>query len=413
MSQSLSLASLFRQALLSRFSSPSSEALGKAILSFLVLAETAVSFFWIYTLSSLGDEYALIAAVPYFYLVISYVSLFVLYRFKRFEYFTFTQLVMLLVMPFFMQWAIGGFTASSGVAIWAILSPVGALMILGTRQSTSWFLLFVGLAFLSWKMNHYFAGNAMPIPANVKDAFFLMNITGTAAIVYGVLRYFQGQKERMMRSLELEQARSEKLLLNILPAPIAARLKDNDMRIADHYDSVTVLFADLVNFTHMSEKMPPTQLIDLLSQVFLRFDTLAEKYQVEKIKTIGDAYMVISGAPVVCTDHAHRIASMALEMQEVLKDVSSKLNLDLKMRIGINSGPVVAGVIGSSKFSYDLWGDTVNMASRMEETCIEGAIQVTPATQSLLQDAYQFEARNGVEVKGKGFVNTYMLKKHK
>lgn len=393
----------------SRLSNPSSETLGKAILSFLVVAETLVSFFWIYTLSGLGEGYALIAAVPYFYLVISYVSLFIFYRFKRFEYFTFTQLVMLLVMPFFMQWAIGGFAASSGVAIWAILSPVGALMILGTRQSTSWFLLFIGLAFLSWKMNPYFAGNAMPIPTNVKDTFFLMNITGTAAILYGVLRYFQGQKERVMQSLEVEQARSEKLLLNILPAPIAARLKDNDMRIADHYDSVTVMFADLVNFTHMSEKMPPTQLIDLLSQVFLRFDKLAEKYQVEKIKTIGDAYMVISGAPVVCADHAYRIANMALEMQEVLKDVASKLNLDLNMRIGINSGPVVAGVIGSSKFSYDLWGDTVNMASRMEETCTVSGIQVTSETQRLLQDAYRFEVRTGVDVKGKGLVDTYIL----
>lgn len=409
MSHALTISPRFKQEFWRRLSSPSSETLGKAILSFLVVAETVVSFFWIYTLSSLGDEYALIAAVPYFYLVISYVSLFVLYRFRRFEYFTFTQLVMLLVMPFFMQWAIGGFAASSGVAIWAILSPVGALMILGTRQSTSWFLLFIGLAFLSWEMNPYFAGNAMPIPANVKDTFFLMNITGTAAIVYGVLRYFQGQKERMMRSLELEQARSEKLLLNILPAPIAARLKDNDVRIADYYDSVTVLFADLVNFTHMSEKMPPAQLIDLLSQVFLRFDKLAEKYQVEKIKTIGDAYMVISGAPVACTDHAYRIANMALEMHEVLKEVASQLKLDLSMRIGINSGPVVAGVIGSTKFSYDLWGDTVNMASRMEETCAEGGIQVTPVTQSLLQDAYQFQARSGIEVKGKGAVDTYML----
>jgi guanylate cyclase len=409
MSETTVSASILTREFWNQFSNPSSAALGKAILSFLVLAETLVSFFWIYTLSSLGEGYALIAAVPYFYLVISYVSLFIFYRFKRFEYFTFTQLVMLLVMPFFMQWAIGGFAASSGVAIWAILSPVGALMILGTRQSTSWFLLFIGLAFLSWKMNPYFAGNAMPIPAGVKDTFFLMNITGTASILYGVLRYFQGQKERVMLSLEMEQARSEKLLLNILPAPIAERLKENDMRIADHYDSVTVMFADLVNFTHISEKMPPAQLIDLLSQVFLRFDKLAEKYQVEKIKTIGDAYMVISGAPVVCEDHAQRIANMALEMREVLKEVGLKLGLILNMRIGINSGPVVAGVIGSSKFSYDLWGDTVNMASRMEETSMVDGIQITQETKQLLDYSYEFEARGSIEVKGKGVVDTFML----
>ena len=393
----------------SRFSNPTPAALGRSILSLLVLAETLVSIFWIFTLSSLGDGYAVIAAVPYFYLVISYVSLFLFYRYKRFEYFIFTQLVMLLVMPFFMQWAIGGFAASSGVAIWAILSPVGALMILGTRQSTAWFLLFIGLAFISWKLNHFFAGNAMPIPTGIKDAFFLMNITGTASILYSVLRYFQGQKERVMISLELEQARSDKLLLNILPAAIAERLKANDMRIADHYEAVTVMFADLVSFTQMSEKMPPLQLIDLLSQVFLKFDQLAEKYQVEKIKTIGDAYMVISGAPVTCTDHAHRIAAMALEMQYALNVVAIKTGVDLHMRIGINTGPVVAGVIGSSKFSYDLWGDTVNMASRMEDTCISDAIQVTQATQSLLKSTYAFSARLGVDVKGKGILDTFIL----
>ncbi len=216
-----------------------------------------------------------------------------------------------------------------------------------------------------------------------------------------------------MLSLELEQARSEKLLLNILPAAIAQRLKANDMRIADHYASVTVMFADLINFTQISEKMSPTQLIDLLSQVFLSFDQLAEKFQVEKIKTIGDAYMVISGAPVIYADHAHRIAEMALEMKSALNEVSMKIGINLGMRIGINSGPVVAGVIGSSKFSYDLWGDTVNMASRMEDTCTPDAIQVTQATQQILQHSYTFAARTGVQVKGKGAVDTYILLGHK
>ena len=409
MSQNLTSVSILTREFWRQLSNPSSAALGRTILSILVIAETLVCFFWIYTLSGLGEGYAVIAAVPYLYLVFSYVSLLIFYRSKRFEYFTFTQLVMLLVMPFFMQWAIGGFEASSGVAIWAILSPVGALMILGTRQSTAWFLLFVGLAFLSWKMNYIFAGNAMPIPSGVKDAFFLMNITGTASILYGVLRFFQGQKERVMQSLEIEQARSEKLLLNILPAPIAERLKMNDMRIADHYDCVTVMFADLINFTQMSEKMPPTQLIDLLSQVFLRFDQLAEKYQVEKIKTIGDAYMVVSGAPVVCSDHAHRIAAMALEMQTELKAVAEILGIKLSMRIGIHSGAVVAGVIGSRKFSNDLWGDTVNMASRMEETSIADGIQLTQQSYQFLKDDYAFLPRNEVAVKGKGVVDTFIL----
>lgn len=409
MPQNLELSSVLTRDFWTKFVSPSPAVLGKSILSLLVLAETGVCVFWIYTLSNLGEGYAVMAAVPYFYLVVSYVSLFIFYRYEKFEYTTFTQLAMLLVMPFFMQWAIGGFAASSGVAIWAILSPVGALMILGTRQSTPWFMLFVGLALISWKLNPYFASNAMPIPVNVKDVFFLMNITGTAAILYGVLRFFQSQKERVMASLVQEQARSERLLLNILPAAIAERLKDNDMRIADSYESVTVMFADLVNFTHISEKMPPTQLIDFLSQVFMKFDQLAEKYQVEKIKTIGDAYMVISGAPVICEDHARRIADMSLEMHAALKEVAVKTNLDLQMRIGINSGPVVAGVIGSAKFSYDLWGDTVNLASRMEHICAPNNIQVTQNSKSLLDHAYDFSSKASVEIKGKGIVDTYVL----
>lgn len=394
-----------------RFTNPNPAALGKTILSLLVLAESLICIFWIYSLSGLGEGYAMMAAVPYLYLIFSYTSLFVFYRYKRFEYFTFTQLVMLLVMPFFMQWAIGGFAASSGVAIWAILSPVGALMILGTRQSTPWFMLFLGLAFLSWYMNPYFASNALPIPDAIKSTFFLMNITGTASILYGVLRYFQAQKERVMVSLEQEQERSEKLLLNILPAAVAERLKMNDMRIADHYDSVTVMFADLVNFTQISADMPPTQLIELLSQVFLQFDQLAEKYQVEKIKTIGDAYMVISGAPIVCDDHAERIANMALDMREVLQALAVRSGVNLQMRIGINSGPVVAGVIGSAKFSYDLWGDTVNMASRMEETSLADVIQVTEATQKILEGQYEFTGRTGIDIKGKGVVDTFILEK--
>lgn len=413
MSELVASPSIFTRDFWANLTNPSSSTLSKSILTFLVIAESLVCFFWIYTLSGLGEGYAFIAAVPYAYLVVSYVSLFLFYRFKRFEYFTFTQLIMLLVMPFFMQWAIGGFAASSGVAIWAILCPVGALMILGTRQSTPWFFLFFFLAIISWILNNRFASNALPIPTNVKDAFFLMNITGTASILYGVLRYFQGQKERVMASLEIEQARSEKLLLNILPAPIAERLKANDMRIADHYDNVTVMFADLINFTQLSEKMPPTQLIELLSQVFVRFDELAEKYHVEKIKTIGDAYMVISGAPLACDDHAERIAKMALDMHTALKEVSTANHIDLNMRIGINTGPVVAGVIGSAKFSYDLWGDTVNMASRMESTGILGAIQVSQSTQKALQNAYEFTLRTGVEVKGKGKLDTFILQGQK
>ena len=155
-------------------SNPTDSTLGKAILMLLVFAESLVCIFWIYTLSGLGEGYALMAAVPYVYIIVSYASLLIFYRSKKFQYFTFTQLVMLLVMPFFMQWAIGGYEASSGIAIWAILSPIGALMILGTKPSTPWFVLFAVLAGLSWKLNYMFAGNSLPIPGHIKDTFFYL-----------------------------------------------------------------------------------------------------------------------------------------------------------------------------------------------------------------------------------------------
>lgn len=391
-------------------SRPTDSTLGKAILALLVFAETFVCIFWIFTLSGLGEGYALMALVPYIYLIVSYVSLLIFYRSKKFEYFTFTQLVMLLVMPFFMQWAIGGYEASSGIAIWAILSPIGALMILGTRQSTPWLILFALLAIVSWKLNYLFEGNSLPIPRHIKDTFFLMNIMGTACILYGVMRYFQNQKERTLQDLALEQARSEKLLLNILPKSIANRLKDNDMRIADSHEAVTVLFADIVGFTKLTASMPPAELVELLSQLFSRFDQLAEQHGLEKIKTIGDGYMVVGGAPNGLDNHASVIAKLALEMQQALVAFNTESGRKLKMRVGISSGAVVAGVIGTSKFAYDIWGDPVNLASRMEQTALTDTIQVSEATYKLIKKDYNLELRGMVEVKGRGEVNTYQLK---
>jgi guanylate cyclase len=391
-------------------SRPTDSVLSKAILLILVFAESIVSIFWIYTLSGLGEGYALMALFPYIYIVISYASLLIFYRYQKFQYFIFTQLIMLLVMPFFMQWIIGGYQASSGIAIWAILSPIGALMILGTSQSTAWFLLFALLAGLSWFLNDQFILNSLPIPAHIKDTFFLMNIMGTTCLLYAVMRYFQSQKERTLKKLAIEQARSEKLLLNVLPQSIANRLKDNDMRIADSHESVTVLFADIAGFTKLTASISATQLVDMLSQLFSRFDQLVEKHGLEKIKTIGDGYMVVGGAPSYSEDHAVVVTRLAIEMFEVLSDFNEITLNNLQMRIGISTGPVVAGVIGTSKFAYDLWGDPVNMASRMEQTALTNSIQLSEASYALVKDQFHFEARKQVQVKGKGKVNTYMLR---
>ena len=219
--------------------------------------------------------------------------------------------------------------------------------------------------------------------------------------------------------LALEQAQSENLLLNILPHPIAQKLKQSqpsqktktdNIMIADGYNDATVMFADIVGFTDLSGRIPPQQLVDLLNQIFSRFDLIAESYQLEKIKTIGDAYMVVGGLPNPRTDHAAAIASMAIEMLDAIAQFNIDTGEEFQIRIGINSGAVVAGVIGIKKFTYDLWGDTVNIASRMESHGNPGRIHVSEATYELLKDKFLFEERGTTHIKGKGEMNTYWLK---
>jgi len=209
--------------------------------------------------------------------------------------------------------------------------------------------------------------------------------------------------------LQVEQDKSERLLLNILPKPIAERLKHNASVIADSFPAATVLFADIVDFTPLSTRMKPEDLILLLNDTFSVFDQLAEQYQLEKIKTIGDAYMAVSGVPTSRADHAEAAADMALAMRAAFggrKSLSGRL---LKIRIGLHSGSVVAGVIGTKKFIYDLWGDTVNLASRMESHGLADHIQVTPETYQLLAGRYAFEERGPITIKGRGEMTTYWL----
>lgn len=393
----------------SMFNAPEEALVGRTILTFLVIAESLICVFWIFSLSSLGEAYTYIAAVPYFYITLSFITLFVFYRLQRFDYFIFTQLIMLLSMPFFMQWIIGGFAASSGVAIWAILSPVGALMIRGRKQSSGWFVLFLVLIAVSCYFDALFASNGLPIPVKLREMFFVINMTGVASIIYFVVRYFQSQKQKILEALTLEQAKSEKLLLNILPGAIADRLKTSDDIIADGHEQVTILFADLVDFTKISAEMSPSNLVHLLNQVFSRFDALAEKYQLEKIKTIGDAYMVVGGLPNRRDDHAVAVANFALDMREALSEVTALTHQPLQMRIGINTGAVVAGVIGNSKFTYDIWGDAVNMASRMERNADAQTIQVSESSFALLKPYFLFTEPRTLEIKGKGATQAYVL----
>ncbi len=209
--------------------------------------------------------------------------------------------------------------------------------------------------------------------------------------------------------LEAEREKSERLLLNILPAAIAERLKQNSSTLADYFPEVTVLFADIVNFTEIASRTTPRELVTLLNEIFSAFDRLAEWHGLEKIKTIGDAYMVVGGLPVPKANHAEAIAEMSLDMQQEISRFRTKEGEPLSLRIGLATGPAVAGVIGLRKFSYDIWGDTVNTASRMESHGKAGCIQVTAATYQLLRHQYLFKDRGDIDVKGKGKMRTYFL----
>ncbi|MBE9127611.1 MULTISPECIES: adenylate/guanylate cyclase domain-containing protein [unclassified Coleofasciculus] len=231
----------------------------------------------------------------------------------------------------------------------------------------------------------------------------------------GNLLYYEGtvaditHRKKTETDLTLARKRAELLLLNILPQPVAELLKRGQQTIAESFEAVTILFGDLVDFTKFSTQTSPTELVGILNQIFSKFDRLAEEHGIEKIKTIGDAYMVVAGLPKSRLDHAEAIAQMALDMQAAINQFNAETGRNFKLRIGINSGPVVAGVIGIKKFSYDLWGDTVNTASRMESHGLPGYIQVTDVTYELLRDRFRFQRRGSIQIKGKGEMITYWL----
>lgn len=224
-----------------------------------------------------------------------------------------------------------------------------------------------------------------------------------------LIRRHSDEVKNLYDQIVKEQQISERLLLNVLPQPIAERLKGSQDVIADNFPDVTVLFADIVGFTKFSAGVSPTRLVVLLNEIFTDFDNIVDNRGLEKIKTIGDAYMAAAGLPVPATDHAVRVAHTALDMMEAITCFNQRNGNNLQMRIGINSGAVVAGVIGQRKFSYDLWGDTVNIAGRMESHGVAGRVQVTDATRQRLGEPFLLEERGIIEVKDMGKLQTWFL----
>jgi guanylate cyclase len=388
--------------------------LRKSVLVLSALLMASLASIWVVTYAILGLWGS--AAIPFAYQLASAVSIVAFARSRRYLVFRRSQLLMSLVFPFVLQWSLGGFENSSAVGLWGVTSPLGALLFAGARASIPWFAGFIGLVAVSVAIDPALADSAPAIPTGVTVAFFGLNIAGVSATAYALLQFFvrgrdraRADLEREHEALEIEQERSERLLLNVLPEPVAARLKSRPGVIADHLAEVTVLFADLVGFTPLAERLPPAELVALLDRIFARWDALAAERGVEKIKTIGDAYMAAAGVPSPRPGHVEAIASLALVMGPEVERCATEAGQPLAIRVGIDTGPVVAGVIGQSKFIYDLWGDTVNTASRMESHAPAGAIQVTERVRERLGDAFTLRRRGTIEVKGKAPMTAYLL----
>ena len=350
----------------------------------------------------------LAASIPMGYAIVSLCSVILFGWTRRYGLFRFSQLVLILLLPFLLMVALGGFINSSAVVLWSLICPFGALLFDEPRLAPRWFLAFVGLVVLSGALQPYVRlTNNLPHPLII--LFFVLNISAVSGIAFTLLYSFVRQKDVAFGLLRLEQEKSDNLLLNILPREVAAVLKNGSRTIAEHYDGASVLFADMVGFTPLTAQMQPRELVDLLNHVFSYFDSLVDKYGLEKIRTIGDSYMVASGVPTPRQDHAQALAQMALDIRDYLRRDPLCVTQNLDFRIGIDSGPVVAGVIGRKKFIYDLWGDVVNTASRMESHGTPGKIQITRSTYDLISDQFLCERRGMVPVKGKGDMETWYL----
>jgi adenylate cyclase len=373
----------------------------KGLLVGVALIILPVGFVWGCLYWVVGERE--VALTPWAYVTGSAISLAVFARTRNFAFLRTAQLLLIVVAPALGTVMLGGLDESSSVILWSLLAPLGAVAFDRPGRAWPWFAAFVAAIVLALALSEVVRPNGADLPEAFVRTFDVLNIVVVSLVAMLLLVTFA-------RGRDIAQARVESLLLNVLPAEIAQRLQSDPNSIADHFDEASILFADVVDFTPLSSRLDAREVVGLLDRLFTSFDELVDRYDVEKIKTIGDCYMVAAGVPRQRPDHAHALAGLALEMRECAKNcLPEGTEHDLRLRIGISSGPVVAGVIGRRRFLYDLWGDTVNMASRMESHGTPDAIQITRSTWELLRDDFVAEPLGLVDVKGKGAVETWRL----
>ncbi len=355
--------------------------------------------------------------IPLGFQILSALVVVIYLRTRNFDFFRLAQLSLFLFFPFVIQWSIGSFVSSSGIALLAILAPIGAVICYGPRESIPWFFAYVVLTIMSGAFDFFLAtGEDYGIPLRTVAVFFVMNFTIISTMVYLLLRHFVQERNRYEKQLaeqhelvRVEREKSERLLVSILPTHIAERLKLQPGTIADGFADVSVMFADVVNFTRLAEELTPNQVVSFLDVVFTRFDKLTEKYGLDKIKTIGDAYMVVGGLAGNRLNYVDHVADMVLEMMELTQTDEQLRRLAVQLHIGIATGPAIAGVIGATRFIYDLWGDTVNLASRLTSEAVGGMILVDKTTYRRLGQRYSFDEPRTIAIKGKGETTVYRL----
>ena len=392
--------------------------LKKVVLLFACGLMIAAAALWLALYQALGMPVS--ASLPVGFQLASLATLVYYLITLNFDVFRAAQLCLFLFVPFVVQWSIGNFVSASGMVLWGLLAPVGAIVLYSARESIPWFVAYIVLILATGYVDYELAWlppKGPKVPLSTSVVFFALNFAAMSTLVYSLLRFAFSEREKSRVRLEEahaglrdEQERSETLLLNVLPAPVAERLKRLESPIADRFTEVTVMFADIVNFTRMAGMLEPAQIFSLLNRLFSEFDALAGKHGLEKIKTIGDAYMVAGGLTAGQTRQCEAIAELALSMRDLTERDYEVNGQPLQLRIGFASGPVVAGVVGTKKFIYDLWGDTVNVASRLTSESEPGGIQVDERSFQILASGYEFEAPRTLNLKGKGYTTVYELR---
>ena len=378
----------------------------KALLVLISVLILPVSLLWSAFYLAFGSP---VGWAPLAYFVVLLSSIVVFSRTRNFGRFLLVGQLAILLAPTLSMIPLGGFLDSGGVGLWGILAPLGALVFSDVRGAIRWYVAYLVVFLGSGIAGELLGGVSPAVPQWFTSTMLALNVAVGGTIVFTLLAVFARQRRDALAALRYEQARAESLLLNILPRSIADRLKAETRTIADQIGAASILFADVVDFTPLAERLPPAEMVGVLDHLFSHFDALAERYELEKIKTIGDCYMAAAGVPSPRPDHARALALMALDMQAAMRSVDEIGHLGLELRVGINSGPVVAGVIGRKRFLYDLWGDAVNTASRMESHGTSGRIQITRATKELLDDEFVCEPRGMIAVKGKGELEAWYL----